>query len=170
MVALVIRIFKFLLLAYLVTFSQTILSNLTSILGIAPNFGTIIILLIALRTEYQVALPTSFAVALIIDALSPETLGLGTAVRFAIAVAVSEIRQHIDVEQLPAQMYLLIGSEVCFQTLFQALVNSFDFGILSTIYLEVSLPTLVYTIVVGFVVLAMADLEFKIEVKRRGLG
>jgi cell shape-determining protein MreD len=169
-VVLVIRVFKFLLLAYLVAFSQTILSDLTSILGIAPNFGTIIILLIALRTEYHIALPTSFAVALIIDALSPETLGLGTAVRFAIAVAVSEIRQHLDIEQLPAQLYLLIGSEICFQTLFQALANSFDLGILSKIYLETSLPTLVYTVVVGFVVLVMADLEFKLEIRRRGLG
>lgn len=166
----VIRIVKFLLLAYLVAFSQTILSNLTSILGVAPNFGTMIILLIVLRTEYQIALPTSFAVALIIDALSPETLGLGTAVRFAIAVAASEIRQHVDVEQLPAQLYLLIGSEVCFQVLFQALANSFALGTLSKVYLEVSLPTLVYTVVVGFVVLAMADLEFKIDVRRRGLG
>jgi rod shape-determining protein MreD len=169
-VALVIRILKFLLLAYLVTFCQTILSNVTSILGVAPNFGTIIILLIALRTEYQIALPTSFAVALIIDALSPETLGLGTAVRFAIAVAVSEIRQHIDIEQIPAQMYLLIGSEICYQTLYQALANSFDFGTLSKIYLEVSLPTLIYTLVVGFVALVLVDLEIKVEVKRRGLG
>jgi rod shape-determining protein MreD len=169
-VALVIRILKILLLAYLVTFCQTILSNVTSILGVAPNFGTIIILLIALRTEYQIALPTSFAVALIIDALSPETLGLGTAVRFAIAVAVSEIRQHIDIEQIPAQMYLLIGSEICYQTLYQALANSFDFGTLSKIYLEVSLPTLIYTLVVGFVALVLVDLEIKVEVKRRGLG
>ncbi len=165
-----IRVLKFVLLAYLVAFSQTILSNLTSILGIAPDFGTIIILLIVLRTEYQVALPTSLAVALIIDVLTPETLGLGAAVRFAIAVAVGEIRQHVDVEQLPAQMYLLIGSEVCFQALYQALVNSFDIVTLSKIYLEVSLPTLGYTAVVGFIVLALADLEFKIEIKRRSVG
>lgn len=158
------------MLAYLVAFCQTILANLTSILGISPNYGTIIILLIALRAEYQIALPTAFGVALIIDTLTPETLGLGTAVRFAIAVAVSEIRQHIDVEQLPAQLYLLIGSEICFQALFQALANSFDFATLAKIYLEVSLPTWVYTVVVGFVVLVLADLEFRLEVKRRGLG
>lgn len=165
-----IRVLKFVLLAYLVAFSQTILANLTSILGIAPDFGTIIILLIVLRAEYQVALPASLAVALIIDVLTPETLGLGAAVRFAIAVAIGEIRQHVDIEQLPAQMYLLIGSEVCFQALYQALVNSFDIGTLSKIYLEVSLPTLAYTAVVGFIVLALADLEFKIEIKRRSVG
>jgi hypothetical protein len=168
--ALVIRIFKFLLLAYLVAFCQTILANLTSILGVSPNFGTILILLIALRWDWPIALPATFMVAFIIDSLNPETLGLGTAVRFAIAVAVGEIRQHIDVEQLPAQLYLLIGSEIVFQALYQALANSFDFGTLSKIYFEVSLPTLVYTSVVGFVVLVLSDMQFKLEVKRRGIG
>ena len=166
----VIRIFKFLLLVYLVTFCQTILANLTSILGIAPNFGTIIVLLIALKAEYQIALPTSFMVGLIIDALNPETLGLGTAIRFATAVAVCEIRQQIDVEQLPAQLYLLIGSEIVFQVLYQAIANSFDMATLSKIYVEVSLATLVYTVAVGFIVLVMSDLQVRIEVKRRGLG
>ncbi len=164
------KILKFLLLAYLVTFCQTVLSNATSVVGISPNFGTIIILLIVLRTEWTVAFPTSFMVALIIDALNPDLFGLGTAVRFAIAVAVSEIRQHLDIEQLPAQLYLLIGSEIVFQVLYQALANSFDFATLSRIYVEVSLPTLVYTAVVGFVVLVMSDMQFKLEIKRRGIG
>jgi hypothetical protein len=71
---------------------------------------------------------------------------------------------------LPAQLYLLIGSEIVFQVLYQAIANSFDLATLSKIYVEVSLATLVYTTVVGFVIFVMADLQFRIEVKRRGLG
>ena len=163
----VIRIFKYFLLALLVAFSQTILSNLTSILGIAPNYGTIIILVIILWREYPLAYPAAFMVGIIIDALNPEFFGYGAAVRFAIAIAAYEIRQHLDVEQLPAQIYLLIGSEISFQLLYQSVVNSLDMGVLPKILLEVSLPTLVYTTVVGAAVLLVTSLQFRIEVSRR---
>lgn len=166
----VTKIVKFLLLAYLVAFSQTILANITSILGVTPDFGMIIIFLIVARQEFQVAFPTVLMVGLIIDALNPQLMGLGTAVRFALAVAIYEIRLHVDIEQLSARLYLLIGAEVCFQLLYQMVANSFDFGILNTIYLEVSLPTLAYTIAVGFVVFVASDLELKLGIRRSTNG
>lgn len=166
----VIRIVKFLLLAYFVAFCQTVLSDLMAILGIAPDLGSIIIFLIVVRREFPVGFPAVFMVGLIIDALNPQTLGLGTVVRFAIAIAVYEIRQHLNIDRLSARLYLLLGAEMCFQLIYQMAANSFDFGIVNTIYFDVSLPTLAYTMALGFVVLVISDLEFKIEIRRRANG
>ena len=166
----VIKILKYIILALVVAFCQTILSNLTSILGIAPNFGTILIFLIVLRTDFETALPAAFLVGLVIDALNPENLGLGTATRFAIAAAVHEIKQHLDIDRIQTRLYLLIGSEFCFQSIYQLAVNSFDFGSVPRIYLEVSLPTLAYTVVVGMAIMLLTDLDYKLEIRRRSLG
>jgi cell shape-determining protein MreD len=164
------RIAKFIVLAYLVAFSQTILANLTAIQGIVPNYGIIIILLIALRKEYDIALPAIFMCALIIDALTPELLGVGTLIRFGIGVIAFQMRRSMNIEQLFSRLYLIAGADLVYQLLYQLVANKFDISIVGRIYWEVSLPTLVYTTVVGFAAMFLLDLEYKLEITRRRVG
>ncbi len=161
------RVAKFIVLAYFVAFSQTILANLTSIHGIVPDFGLIVILLIALRKDYLVALPAIFMCALIIDALTPELLGIGTIIRFGIGVAAYQLRRALNIEQLFSRLYLIAGAEFVHQLLYQLVANKFDISTVGQIYWEVSLPTLVYTTIVGFAAMFLLDLEYKLEITKR---
>lgn len=163
----VLRIIKFILLAYLVAFTQTILASLTSIRHIAPDYGMIIILLVMLRNEFPVAHSAAFLASIVMDALNPELFGFGTLIRFAIAAAVYELRKNLNVERILSRVYVLIGAESIFHLLYQLVANSFDMSSVTQIYLETSLPTLAYTTVVGTAVLFLLDLEIKLEIKRR---
>jgi len=164
------RVAKFIVLAYFVAFSETILANLTSVQGIVPDYGLIIILLIALRKDYQIALPAIFMCALIIDALTPELLGLGTFIRFGIGVVAYQLRRSMNIEQLFSRLYLIAGAEVAFQLLYQLVANKFDISIVGQIYWEVSLPTLLYTTIVGFAAMFLLDLEYKLEITKRKIS
>ncbi|MGB5138674.1 MAG: hypothetical protein WBP29_09095, partial [Candidatus Zixiibacteriota bacterium] len=86
----------FILLGFLAAFCATILANITSILGIAPDFAMIIIMLIVLRKEFLTAYPAVLMVALIVDALNPETFGFGAFLRFGLAVIIYELKQHMN--------------------------------------------------------------------------
>jgi len=157
----------FVLLGFLTAFCHTILANITSILGIAPDFVMIIILLIILRKDFQIAFPAVLMVALIVDALNPETFGFGAFIRFGLALIVYELKQQMNLEMLSSRMYVLIGTETVFQLLYQLVAHSFDIGTVMQIYLESSLPTLAYTSAVGFLVFFILDLEIKVDVRRR---
>lgn len=161
------RIAKFIVLAYFVAFSQTILANLTAIQGIVPNYGIIIILLIALRKDYQIAFPAIFMCALIIDALTPELLGIGTIIRFGIGVVAYQLRRSLNIQQLFSRLYLVAGAEFVYQLLYQLVANKFDISSVGQIYWEVSLPTMVYTTIVGFAAMFILDFEYKLEITRR---
>lgn len=161
-----INIVKFVLLAYLVAFCQTILANVTEIAAISPNFGTIIIVLLVLKSGYRTAFTAAFVVAFVIDVLNPELAGLGLAIRFSIAVAVWEFKRKMDLGRVAARIYLLMGAETAYQALYQLLSNGFDLPTVGQLYLETSLPTLIYTTLVGTLVLLLSDLRMKLEVSR----
>ncbi len=127
----------------------------------------IIILLIILRKDFQIAFPAVLMVALIVDALNPETFGFGAFIRFGLALIVYELKQQMNLEMLSSRMYVLIGTETVFQLLYQLVAHSFDIGTVMQIYLESSLPTLAYTSAVGFLVFFILDLEIKVDVRRR---
>ncbi len=165
-----ISIIKFLLLAYLAAFCQNILANLTAIGGVSPNFGTIIIVLIVLKSDFQVAFPAALLTGLVIDILNPELFGLGTAIRFAIAAAVWELKCKMDLKRLAARVYLLMGAEAAFQLFYQCCANRFDLDILGHLFVEVSLPILLYTSVLGTVAIMIGDLSVKIQIKKAGGG
>jgi cell shape-determining protein MreD len=160
-------VIRILLLAYLVAFCQTLLANLTDIHGISPNFGTLIIFMLVLKGSFRTAFIGSFITALIIDALNPEMLGVGLAVRISLATALWELKRKMDLDRVAARLYLLMGMEAAFQLLYQAAASGFDPTAVGFIMLEVSLPTLIYTSLVGLVAIVLSDLSVKIEVKRR---
>ena len=162
-----IRILLFILLGFLAAFCQTILANITAILGIAPDFAMIIIMLIVLRREFLTAYPAVLMVALIVDALNPETFGFGAFLRFGLAVVIYELKQHMNLEMLSTRLYTLVGAEFVFQLLYQLIANSFDLGTVAQVYFEGSLPTLAYTALVGFIVFFVLDLEVRVDIKRR---
>jgi cell shape-determining protein MreD len=159
-----VRIIKFLVLAYVVAFCQTVLANITEIASVSPNYGTIIILLLVLKNDYRTAFPAAFMVALIIDSLNPALLGVGTAIRFSLAVAVWELKKKLDLDRIAARLYLLMGFEAVFQLLYQAFASRLDLGVLQHLLLRTSLPTLVYTTVAGLIVLMISDLSVRIEI------
>jgi cell shape-determining protein MreD len=163
----VFRILLFILLGFITAFCLTILANVTSILGIAPDYGMIIILLVVLREDYLIAFPAVLMVALIVDALNPETFGFGAFIRFGLAVIVYELKQQMNLEMLSSRIYALIGAEFIFQFLYQLIAQSFDIGTVGQIYLESSLPTLAYTTAVGFLIFFILDLDIKIDIRRR---
>ncbi len=163
----VFRILLFILLGFLTAFCNTILANITSILGIAPDYAMIIILLVILRQDFLIAFPAVLMVALIVDALNPETFGFGAFIRFGLAVIVYELKQQMNLEMMSSRIYVLIGAEFTFQLLYQLIANSFDFGTVSQVYLESSLPTLAYTTAIGFLIFFILDLDIKIDIKRR---
>lgn len=164
-----IRFLTFLLFAYLTAFCQTLLANIVSIFGIAPDFTMIIILIIVLREEFDVAFPMALVIALISDALTPEVFGYGAFLRFGLAVIIYELRLHLNLEQWYSRLYVLAGAEIVFQLLYQLLTSGFDFGAATQIYFESSLPTLGYTAAVGFVVLFVLDLDIRVDIMRRHL-
>ncbi len=165
----VFRVLLFILLGYLTAFSHTILANITSILGIAPDFVMIIVMLIILRKDFQIAFPAVLMVSLIVDALNPETFGFGAFIRFGLALIIYELKQQMNLEMLSSRFYVLIGAEAVFQLLYQLVANSFDISTVMQVYLESSLPTLVYTAAVGFLIFFLLNLEFKIDIKRKQL-
>lgn len=163
----VFRALLFILLGFLTAFCHTILANITSILGIAPDFVMIIILLIVLRKDFQVAFPAVLMVSLIVDALNPETFGFGAFIRFGLALIIYELKQQMNLEMLSSRFYVLIGAEAVFQLLYQLVAHSFDITTVMQVYLESSLPTLAFTSAVGFLIFFLLDLEFKIDIKRK---
>lgn len=165
-----INILKFILLAYIVTFCQTILANVTQIAGVSPDYATIIILLIVLKSRYQTAFAAAFMVGLLIDVLNPELLGVGLAVRFAIAVGLWEMKRKMDLGRISTKLYLVLGAEAVFQLIYQTLVSNFNLGMLRYILLSVSLPTILYTTVVGLVVVLLSDLSIKVEIRKGDSG
>ncbi len=164
------RIFAFLLFAYLTAFCQTLLANTVAILGIAPDFTMIIILIIVLRKEFDLAYPVTLLVALISDALTPEVFGYGAFLRFGLAVLIYELRQHLNLDQWYSRLYVLVGAETVFQLLYQLLTSGFDFGAALQVYWESSLPTLAYTAGVGFIVFFLFDLGIRVEILSRRRG
>jgi cell shape-determining protein MreD len=167
---LLLRIAKFIALAYLVTFCQTILANLTAINGIVPNYANIIIFVVIMRVNYRLAFPAVFMIGLLVDVLNPNTLGIGLAIRFGLAVVVEELKRKMDTDQLATRLYLLLGFEAAFQLLYQPLVLRFDFTALQHVLIQSSIPTFIYTGLVGALVVALSDLRVKFEVSRRGSG
>ena len=163
----VFRIILFILLGFITAFCHTILANITSILGIAPDFAMIIILLIILRQEFDTAFPAVLMVALIVDALNPETFGFGAFIRFGLGVIIYELKQQMNLEMLSSRMYVLLGAELIYQLLYQLIAQGFDLGTVGQVYFESSLPTLAYTAALGFLVFFILDLEFKLDIKRR---
>jgi cell shape-determining protein MreD len=137
---------------------------------VSPNYGTIVILVIVLKADYRTAFPAAFIVGLVIDSLNPSLLGVGTAVRLSIAAGVWELKRKLDLERIPARLYLLMGSELAYQLVYQALTNEFNLAALQQILLTVSLPTLIYTTVVGVLVLLLSDLSVKIEIGKSDSG
>lgn len=163
----VFRILLFILLGFAAAFCSTILANITAILGIAPDYAMIIILLIILRQEFDTAFPAVLMVALIVDALNPETFGFGAFIRFGLAAIIYELKQQMNLEMLSSRMYVLLSAELIFQLLYQLIAQGFDLATVGQVYFESSLPTLAYTGAVGFLVFFILDLEFKIDIKRR---
>ncbi len=149
--------------------AQTILANAVAIFGIVPDFALIIILLVVWREDFPVAFPVIMLLSLIADALLPELFGISAAIRFALAAIAYELRQHLNLDQLSSRFYVLLGAEAVYQLIYQLVANGFDLGIVARVYLETSLPTLLYTAAVGFIVFLVFDLEFSIDIRRRRL-
>lgn len=162
----IFRVLLFILLGFITAFCHTILANITSIFGISADFVMIIILLIILRKDFLIAFPAVLMVSLIVDALNPETFGFGAFIRFGLALIIYELKQKMNLEMLSSRLYVLIGTEALFQLLYQLVAHSFDMIIVMQVYLESSLPTLVYTTIVGFLIFFLLDLEIKIDIKR----
>ena len=161
------KMLKFIVLAYVVAFCQTILSQFMAIGEIVPNFGTLIIVAIVLHRQYRFAIPAAFMIGILIDVLDPRLLGLGTAIRLVIAYALYELRFKMDMERTAAKIYLLLGAELVFQLLYQPFATGFSLEVVKSVFLHHSVPTIVYTTVVGLLLLIVADLEIKFLIKRR---
>lgn len=166
----VIRVLLFILLGFVTAFCGTILSNITAILGVAPDYTMIIIMLVILRQEFSVAFPAVLMISLIADALNPSTFGYGAFLRFGLSTIIYELKQHMNLDLLPSRLYVIAGAELVFQLVYQLIIHSFDFGIISQVYLESALPTLGYTFFVAFIIFFVLDLDIKLDVKRREIG
>lgn len=165
-----LNVIKFIALAYIVAFCQTILANITEIANSSPDYGTIIIVLVVLRADYRSAFTAALLVGLVLDCLNPQLLGVGTAVRFSIAVALWELKRTVDLGRVSTRIYLLLGAEGVYQLLYQTFAGNFSLNNLPHVLLSVSLPTLIYTTVMGLIVLMIADLSVKIEIRKGDSG
>jgi rod shape-determining protein MreD len=164
------KIIRLVLLGFLTAFCQSILANLITIGGVAPDFAGIIILIIMLRTGHQLAYPAAFLVALVADVLNPELLGIGLVLRFVLAAALGELQRRLDLARVATRLYLLLGMTTLFQLLYQILIFRFDIVSLPAVYLYTSIPTLLYTALVGLIVILASDLSVNIEIGRQKRG
>lgn len=164
------KIIRLILLGFLTAFCQSILANITSIGGVAPDYASIIILILMLSTEYRMAYPAAFLVALIADVLNPDLLGVGLILRFSLAAVLGELQRKLDLARVVTRLYLLVGYVALFQILYQTLVLRFDISSLPAVFLNVTIPTLLYTTVVGLIVILLSDLSVKIEIGKQKRG
>jgi len=144
---------------FVLIFFQSLLSDLVTLMGVKFDLAIVILVYIALTRGSTYGVVFGFLIGLLLDVLSPQTLGLGALVKCLIGFSVGSFKDNLYLESFYSKagviFFALILNDFLYN-IFASGVNASTLGIL----INHSLPSAFYTSIVGmFIFFALSKLQ-----------
>jgi rod shape-determining protein MreD len=148
------KLVPYILYIYLITFHETILSDIISIYGVILDIPLIIIVLVALYKTEDEAVRFAFCVGIVISSTAIGTMPYKIAILTIIAVIVNQLSVRINLESIASRI-IILGSAVL---LYRAINALFTFEPeFFYILIRYILPAVAYSLVAGLVFFMIKD-------------
>ncbi len=149
---------------------QSLLSDMVTIMGVKFDLAIIILVCIALTRGPTYGLIFGFLIGLLLDVLTPQTLGWGALVKCLIGFTLGNFKDNLYLESLYSKVgvifFALILNDFLYY-IFTSGVNATTFRILS----NYSLPSAVYTSIVGALIfLTLTRIKWERWGSQKGSG
>ena len=148
------RLIPYILYLFLISFHQTLLSDLTSIYGVSFNMTILIVSLIAIYKEESTAVWFALCAGivggtLLLGIMPWQMLTLGI-----LALLTSQLGKRINLDSIASRMVLLGGVVLIYLLVMTFLISSEDFLFM---ILRTILPGTIYTLLIGWLFFLVKD-------------
>ncbi|MCP4703011.1 MAG: hypothetical protein GY865_00250 [candidate division Zixibacteria bacterium] len=148
------RVLPYLLYLFLITFHTTILSDLTSILGVHLNLLILIIVMIGLFKSETEAVWFGLSAGIIVGAARLDLMPWEVLIITVIAIAVKQVSARINLESLASKVVVLASSVFLHEVIISLIISPSEFLFILVRFI---LPGTAYTVLVGLILFLIKD-------------
>lgn len=145
------RFIPYLLYMLLIAFYRTNLLDLFAIGAIEIYLTALIVLLVALNKDFVTAVWFGFAAGLIYDAPHPSLLGVHMILLSAIAAAISQAKEHLNLESIQSRLLLILAGLLVYSVVYTLIYTTSGSSEFFRLLLPVTIPSVIYSAVVGWI-------------------
>lgn len=143
------RIINFLILFFFLLFFQSLISDWITILGARLDLGIFILVYLALNYSANEAVIFGFIWGILLDVLNPSLLGLGTLIKVLLGFALANFKSQLYFETSLPRALIIFGAVIFNELVYNLVALNGNFTSLANIFFRVTLPSALYTSLVG---------------------
>ena len=150
----------FLILLLIVIIYQSVISSGVKIAGIGLDLPLVVLVYVGLTRGPVFGAVFGFASGLLLDVYSPNLLGLEALLRTLLGFLVGNFRNKLFLDTLYSKSGMIFTALLCHDLLYYLLATGFQVG--ATVYslLFESLPSALYTTVVGMIIFGLIQQKY----------
>ena len=134
---------------------QSTLGSLMEIQGVRPDFAILMLMLLASRGSTVTSIMYGFIIGFLQDAYSPEFLGANAFSMSLMGFILGEFRERLAVEHAGVKFVSTFVAILLHDAVYLSLYSRFEFSIVVSLFMRMSLAGALYTAVLGVVLVSI---------------
>lgn len=143
------RVINFLILFFFLLLYQTLIADFLTLSGARLDLGIFVLVYLALNYSATEAVIFGFLWGLLQDVFNPSLLGLGALIKTSLGFVLANFKSQLYTETTLARALIILAAVICSELVYHVVALNAKLDSLAYILLRFSLPTAVYTSVVG---------------------
>lgn len=147
----------FLLLYLVVVIYQTLLAEVLSLGPARLDLSILVLIYVTLTRGTKQGIVFGFGLGILLDALNPAWLGLGSLIKGTLAYLIGYFKEKLFVENIFSKILLLFLTVLGNDVLYYLFLYKFNLDRIGSVLLGVGLPSALYTTAVAVVALLLTQ-------------
>ncbi len=143
------RVINFLILFFFLLLYQTLIADWITLSGARLDLGIFVLVYLALNYSPTEAVIFGFLWGLLQDVFNPSLLGLGALLKTTLGFVLANFKSQLYTETWVARALIILAAVICHELIYNLVALNAKLDSLVYILLRFTLPTAVYTSLVG---------------------